>query len=405
MSFILKVFLIFVFSFFLNFNSFAYTPVKSFKAYSEDSHKIWKKSFYRFAKARGVKKSILNKYIKNVQFDPNIIKKDRRQPEFSLNFFTYFKNTQNKERFNKGIEKYKQYKAKLKLIEKKYGVQPEYILAFWALETNFGSYLGEDDIIRSLATLSYDKRRSKFFSIQLVEALKMIQNKHVNKNKMKGSWAGAMGHFQFIPTTFKLYAIDGNKDKKINLWNIDDAFHSAANYLSSIGWKKNTDWGVEIKLPKNFDYFKTGRKNIYSKSLLIKKGVKFYKKTNINQGSIIVPAGHNGPAFFVGKNFNKILNWNNSEFYAIAIGLFAQKIKNNKFKLYNLPKNEKRLSYAELKKLQYVLLKKGFYKGTVDGVFGSGSKKALSLYEKSIGVVADGHIDKFVLNKLLGAKL
>lgn len=398
---VFKIFILFIFISLVNFKSHGYTPVKSFKAYSDANHVLWKKSFYKFARARGVKKSILIKYISNVKFDPNVIKKDRRQPEFSLNFYTYYKNTQNKERFVKGIEKYKQYKKKLKYIEKKYGVQAEYILAFWAMETNFGSYLGTDDTIRSLATLSYDKRRSKFFTLQLVEALKIIQYKHVKKSKMKGSWAGAMGHFQFIPTTFKLYAVDGNGDGKKNLWNIDDAFNSAANYLSSIGWKRDTHFGGEIKLPNNFDYFKTGRKNIYSKSYLIKKGVKFYGKTNINEGSIIVPSGSEGPAFFVGKNFKKILNWNNSEFYALAVGLFAEKLKKKGYKLYNLPKKAKRISYDDLKKIQHSLMKKGFYRGVVDGVFGAGSKKALSKYEKSIGVVADGYIDGYVFNKLI----
>ena len=267
--------------------------------------------------------------------DPEVVKIDRKQIEFVLTSTEYLNRVVNAQRVAKAREKYKQLYPLFKDMEEKYGVQINYLIAFWGMETNFGQNFGNYEVIDALTTLSYDKRRPKFFKEELFQALKIIDKWQVEPKQMEGSWAGAMGHFQFMPSTFNAYAVDYNGDGKIDIWHsFEDAIASAANYLSSMGWKPGQDWGMKVSLPWNFDYAMSGRD--------VKKTVKEWRKIGVKTKnnkqlelpddeivSIILPEGRKGAAYLIRENFRKIMNWNRSENYALAIGMLADYIKSD----------------------------------------------------------------------------
>ena len=302
----------------------------------------WVKDFKKKAVSSGISKEIVDEVMSNAKFLPKVIEYDRYQPEFYEDTFTYIKKRTNKKKVRQGISLYKKEKVIIDQIDKRFLVEKELLLALMGIETNFGKYLGKMDIISSLATLSFDKRRSDFFTKELLILLRLIDNGVINKNILFGSWAGAFGNFQFMPRTIRNYAIDYNENKIIELKNIEDSFASAANYLNKIGWKKNTPCYTKIKLKDNIPkkYLNSSAREIKNK-----KKLKFFKKyiqnsNNLNLdddllSAIITPdkdiiPGSNTytPAYLIYSNYEKILNWNRSLRFALAVCTLKDYFKN-----------------------------------------------------------------------------
>ena len=294
---------------------------------------LWKNSFKKRAIQSGVSKEIVEEIMSEAKFLSKVIEYDRFQPEFYEDTFTYINKRSSKKKISSGLKIYKKEKNTIDKVEKEFGIEKELLLALMGIETNFGKYLGKMDIVSSLATLSFDKRRSEFFSKELIILLKLVDKKIIDKNILYGSWAGAFGNFQFMPRTIKDYAIDYNKNKVIELKKTEDSFASAANYLSKIGWKKNQPCYFKIDLKENtpLRYLNSSARNIKNKKKVIffKKYIKNYENLNLNgnlSASIIIPdkdiipgAKTLSPAYIVFDNYEKILQWNRSLRFALAV--------------------------------------------------------------------------------------
>ena len=364
-----------------------------------------------------LKQEMLNKGISQKTIDtvyahdyyhpaPEVVKKDRKQLEFALTSTDYINRIVTKQRVTTARQHYQELKPLFLQIEQKYGVPGQYLAAFWGVETNFGSNFGGYNVISALTNLSYDTRRPKFFRNQLYEALKIIDDWNVDYTKMQGSWAGAMGHFQFMPSTFNLYAVDFNQDNQIDIWHsFADAAGSAANYLSSIGWKQNEPWGIEVSLPWNFDFSQTGRNKNKSIKEWRRLGVKTKDNKDIKldksiQGAIITPEGKNGAAYMVFSNFHKIMHWNRSENYALAVGILSDYVKSNKSWQPAKKNPATRLKTDDIIKIQAFINKLGWFKLEEDGQLGSQTREAIKKVQKASHLTADGYPDYQLLRKI-----
>lgn len=345
------------------------------------------------ALAAGVSQSRIEQEFDSFTFIPRVIELDRSQPEFVSTFPSYYSKRVNTWRIEKGREKYAEHRSFLNELTKKYGIPGHYLIAFWGLETNYGGYKGKMSTLDSLATLACDARRSEFFSKELFLALKLMDSEGLKRESMLGSWAGAMGHTQFMPTTYTNYAIDGDGNGQIDLWNSEqDALASAANFLWKLGWKPGLRWGREVKLPADFDY-KLANNSV--------KTISQWKELGILQGNgsalpnsdiesrLRVPAGHQGPAFLSYANFRIIMRWNNSEFYAIAVGQLANQIAGGGGLHATLP-DLPSYSLADMAKLQRKLNELGIDVGGADGIMGPATREGIRQYQAANGLVADG---------------
>ena len=354
----------------------------------------WLESLKAEAIARGVKASVLEQALAGVQPIKRVIELDRRQPEFTLTFWKYLSNSVNDRRIRRGKQLLENHRTLLERVSRKYGVQPRFLVAFWGLESNFGEYTGTFPVVGALVTLAYDPRRAKFFREQLLAVLSLISDGHMPAI-VKGSWAGAMGNHQFIPTTYRDFAVDFNGDGRRDLWNtLPDIFASAANYLRRSGWNEQYTWGREVRLPDRFDFELSGldtRKTMLEWQML---GVRRFDGRDLPdvdiEGSIIVPAGFEGPAFLVYKNYRTVLVWNRSIFYAIAVGHLADRLIGGGPLLATRPDNEAPLSRANVAAMQRLLTKQGFDPGGTDGVIGPLTRKAIKAFQKSRDLPPDG---------------
>ncbi len=299
---------------------------------SADGFVEWLDLLKEEAASRGISANTLDTALAGVQPIERVIELDRNQPEFKKTFQSYLKMTVSEFRIKKGRKMLEQHMALLKDVSAQYGVQPRFLVAIWGMETNFGTYMGGFPIINSLVTLAYDERRSKFFRAELLHALRIIDEGHITVQDMKGSWAGAMGQVQFMPSSFISFAVDGDNDGRKDLWNsLPDVFASASNYLSRYNWSGNWTWGREVLLPSGFDQEMAGMK--------IKKPLSEWQELGILRingdslpeapinASLILPSGSNGPAFLVYQNYRAIYRWNRSHFYALAVCRLSDRIK------------------------------------------------------------------------------
>ncbi len=340
----------------------------------------------------GISQQTIDSHLKPLKFVPRVIELDRSQPEFTQTFANYFDKRVTDWRVSKGRELLVEHKVLLDKLKREYGVPPQYLLSFWGMETNFGGYKGKMPVLDSLATLACDSRRSGFFTQELMTALKLSQKYGFAAADMQGSWAGAMGHTQFMPSAYASYAVDGDGDGKADLWNsIDDALTSAANFLAHLGWQRNERWGREVRLPEAFDYQHLGQK----KSLadwqalgLTQSNGEVLPQAQM-EARLYLPAGHEGPAFLGYDNFQVIQRWNRSEFYAISVGHLADRIS-GAGRLAKAPPQQTRLSRAQIKALQQKLNEQGFDAGKPDGILGRNSRASLQAFQLSKGLVADG---------------
>jgi len=308
----------------------------------DDSFALWIKSFKKVALNNAISENTFNKAMSNVKFLPKVIEYDRFQPEFYEDTITYITKRSSKKKIKKGINFFSENEIIIKSISKKFAVEKELLLALMAIETNYGTYVGKMDILSSLATLSFDKRRSDFFTNELITLLKLIQEGIIDHKILYGSWAGAFGNFQFMPTTIKKYAIDYNSNNIIELHNLEDSFASAANYINKIGWKNNEPCFLKIKLSKDIPmkFLNTSAQNIKNKKKLnyFKKYINDFEKLNINKNltaAIITPDKEIvenpnilSPAYLVFDNYELILKWNRSLRFALAVCTLKDKFTN-----------------------------------------------------------------------------
>lgn len=356
------------------------------------------------AKEQGLSKDIIDNTLAHVKYVPRVVELDNQQPEFSQTFEGYYNRRVTEARVIQGRRLLTENRDFLEQLTKKYGIPPQYLLAFWGLETNFGGYKGKMPVLDSLATLACLPRRSEYFTGELMQALKLKQKYGFSRDQMVGSWAGAMGHTQFMPSAYAKYALDADGSGKADLWNSQvDALTSAAYFLQQLGWNRNERWGREVILPRGFSYQNTGKAQMKSLNDWAKLGVQNTNRTALStpdmQASLYIPSGHTGPAFLAYENFDVIMRWNRSTFYAIAVGRLADRI-NGGGALTNIAPKMPRLSREELKALQVSLNEKGYDVGKADGVLGSQSIKGLQDYQHSQGLIADGYPSVATLQSL-----
>ena len=309
---------------------------------NDHSFSVWLKSFKKTALKNGISEKTFNKTMLNVKFLPKVIEYDRFQPEFYEDTITYITKRSSKKKLKKGINFYLENKVLINSIGEKFLVEEELLLALMAIETNYGSYVGKMDILSSLATLSFDKRRSDFFTNELITILQLVEKGIIDHKILYGSWAGAFGNFQFMPTTIKKYAIDYNSNDIIELHNLEDSFASAANYINKMGWKKNKPCFAKIKLSDNIPmkFLNTSAKNIKNKKKLsyFKKYIINFEELDINKNlttAIITPdkeivenTNKLSPAYLIFDNYELILKWNRSLRFALAVCTLKDKFTN-----------------------------------------------------------------------------
>lgn len=357
------------------------------------------------AKVEGISDATVTQSLLKANYNPRVIELDRQQPEFTTTFADYLNRRVTDQRVAQGRELLARHRALFSRITQDYGVPPHYLVAFWGLETNYGSYFGKMSVVDSLSTLACDERRSNYFAGELMAALRILDEGAIAPDKMEGSWAGAMGHTQFMPSAFLRYAVDYDGDKKRDLWNsTPDAMASAARFLQSLGWQQADRWGREVKLPDNFPYLEAGLNQRKPLAEWQKLGVRQTNgaalPTADMQASLLVPAGHRGPAFLVYDNFNVIMRWNRSEYYALAVGYLADRIAGTGKLMQAPPEDAPRMNRAQVMTLQQQLNEKGFDAGTPDGILGPGTRRAVSQFQHQQGMIADGFVDKKILDAL-----
>ena len=294
--------------------------------------KDWLEDVRKEARAKGIAEDTLGAAFKNVAPIPRVIELDRNQPEFKLTFRQYLDRVVPQSRVEKARRKYLENKAKLEEVARKFGVQARFIVAFWGIETDFGRTLGGFPVIASLATLAYDGRRSAYFRGELMHALRILDEGHITAERMMGSWAGAMGQSQFMPSSFVNFAVDYDGDGRRDIWHTKaDVFASAANYLKRSGWRDDMTWGRKVQLPPGFDLSLSGhkvRKRLKEWQVLgVRRGDGGDLPTRSLKASLIIPgSAEGGPAYLAYENFRTILKWNRSDYFALAIGTLADAI-------------------------------------------------------------------------------
>ncbi|WP_339724497.1 lytic murein transglycosylase [uncultured Paraglaciecola sp.] len=340
---------------------------------------------------------------------PKILEYDRSQPEFVQTFTGYFSKRVTDWRMNKGREKLAEHSDFLSKLTQEYGVPAHYLIAFWGLETNFGNYKGKIPTISALTTLACDQRRSGYFSQELMQALLLLERENLDPNEMIGSWAGAMGHTQFMPTAYMKYAKDGDGDGKVDLWNNElDALASAAHFLQNLGWKTGFKWGREVLLPEDFDYQLAGKSqpqslSFWSQQKVTQVGGQTLGDSDL-KAAVLIPAGHTGPAFIVYPNFDVILRWNNSEYYGIAVGHLADRIKGQGTLSKPLP-DLPNYTIVEMQQFQEKLNQLGFDVGVADGILGPATRKGVRAFQLTMGLIADGYPSKETVEAVKRAPL
>lgn len=374
----------------------------------DDGFDAFKAVFRSEAVSAGIDGALYDREMATAQLRPVVIERDSNQPEFVRPIWDYLDSAVSERRVNDGRANYALHQDALELASNTYGVDPAVIAAIWGLESAYGKVLGDNDILSALATLGFEGRRTSFGRTELIAALTILQRGYATREELKGSWAGAMGQTQFIPTTYLAYAVDQNGDGKRDLWkDLEDVFASTANYLDQAGWQPNQRWGVEVTLPEGFDFaYADGRKlKVVDWIRLGVRGASeaLPEAVDVDQAAkLLMPAGANGPVFLTFKNFDVIKRYNNATSYALGVSLLSDAIRGSDQGLKaEWPRGDRPLSRSERMALQEVLNERGFNVGPVDGIIGPRTRGAIRSWQRAQGLPADGYPSAMVLSRLL----
>ncbi len=343
----------------------------------------------------------------NMTFLPEVLAAQENQPEFAFSLRGYFVRSLPATRVAKGRAVVRERRDLFNRIEARFGVGAQTIIAIWGLETNYGRQRGQHHVLAALATLAWRGRRKQFFEDELLAALAILQDNHISTEKMIGSWAGAMGHGQFMPSSFQAHAVDFDRDGRADIWHDDptDGLASIANYLAENGWQNGASWGAEIILPDGFDYTLSGLQHSLvcaewvEHDITLKAGGRL---ANYGPASVLLPAGANGPAFLVFTNFKVLLSYNNAVFYALAVGMLADRIAGSREKSITMWPDQLPLSRADFAALQQALSDAGHPAGSIDGLQGPDTARAICAFQKAHGLPEDGHGAASLLTMLQG---
>lgn len=361
-------------------------------------------STWQTAKARGVSRKTFEAAMGGFKPLNSVLKLTGKQPEFVSTAASYVGKRVDAAKAAQGQSMRAEWKQTLAAVSERFGVQPEIVLAIWGIETNFGGYMGGSNTVHSLATLTHAGYRASFFGEELITSLEILDAGHVTPKQMVGSWAGAMGHPQFMPSSFMKYAVDFKGEGHKDIWNsVPDALASTANYLKAFGWRAGETWGYEVSLPQDFNY-----NNIWNDASAALKewaaiGVKRANGKAFPRGndiaSLYMPMGGSGPVFAILPNFNVIKRYNNSSSYALAVGHLADRILGSKGFVSSWP-DDTALTKAQRTELQSLLRKRGYDIGTPDGVIGPKTRAALMDFQAKAGLTPDGYASGNLLNAL-----
>ncbi|MCW5659041.1 MAG: lytic murein transglycosylase [Burkholderiaceae bacterium] len=355
----------------------------------------WIASFRAAMRSNGIDEATLQAAFDGVQYLPRVVDLDRAQPEFTRPVWDYLDATVSPQRVALGQQKLAELRTPIVDAAARYGVTPGVLVAIWGIESNFGGNYGSTPTIDALATLAFDGRREGWARGQLHDALKILQSGDIARAQMIGSWAGAMGQTQFLPSAFLAHAVDGDGDGRRDLWgSMADVMSSTANFLSHAGWRAGEPWGLEVVLPPDFDVARADPQTRQTSAQWAAEGVHAIDGAalpEIAEAAILLPAGARGPAFLVGHNFRTLLRYNNSVNYALAVSLLSQRIAGGPPVLAAWPRELPALSRSQIRELQTALNARGFDSGIADGAAGPATRDALRRFQRSIGVPADGY--------------
>jgi membrane-bound lytic murein transglycosylase B len=365
----------------------------------------WKRELRQDALDAGISKKTVNAMLKSAKFMPSIIKLDRGQPEFISPFLSYVDKRVNANQVQRGRALLQQNEHLLTQIEAQYGVPKNILVAFWGMETNYGANQGNIGLPSSLMTLAYDGRREEFFRNQLLDAMRIVDAGHNTVGGLRGSWAGAMGHMQFMPSTFIAHGVDGDGDGRIDIWrSLPDAFSSAANYVSNAGWVSGEPAAIEVKLPTKFDYSLAQLQNKKSTTEWGKLGVRTADLRPVpflDNAAIILPQGYLGPAFMVFSNFDVIMDWNRSVNYALSVVQLSNQYVGDTPIIGGAEAENEALSFNQILTLQGKLNELGFDCGMPDGFPGLKTQTAIRQYQATQKLPPDGFASPSLYERLL----
>jgi lytic murein transglycosylase len=375
------------------------------EARDETGLQEWIAAFRPKALAVGVSAGTFDTAMSEVIFAPEVVKRDRNQSEFTKTIWDYLETAVSDLRISNGKAALKRQQAALTAIEAKYGVPAEIVTAIWGLESAYGTFRGSDPVLNSMASLAYDARRAEFFEQQVIAALTILQSGDTDRGNLKGSWAGAMGHTQFMPSSFIDHAVDWDGDGKRNIWGDDprDALASAAAYLKANGWVTGQPWGVEVRIPDGFDYLLANRDVIKTPQEWADLGLQDTEGKAVpdhGAASILLPAGAGGAAFMVFNNFEVIETYNTADAYVIAVGHLADRISGAGPLKGHWPLQDRALSFDERIELQTELTAQGFDTQKIDAKIGPLTVNAVRGWQVSQGEVPDGYASPRLLERL-----
>jgi lytic murein transglycosylase len=356
------------------------------------------------AQQRGVTRATFESAFSGVTPDPKIIELTRKQSEFVKPIWEYVNGAVTPTRIEQGAEAANRWSSAIAAAESRYGVERSVILGIWGMETNFGSFTGGKDVIRSLATLAHEQYRGDFFKDELLTALVILQQGHVDREDMKGSWAGAMGQTQFMPSSFMKFAVDADGDGHKNIWtSIPDAMASTANYLRQHGWTTGLPWGFEVQLPDGFDWrMQSGSFGAWRNAGL--KRTDGAAMPRSGEATLFLPAGARGPAFLITSNFAVIKRYNSSDAYAIGVGHLGDRVMGGDAIAARWPVGERQLDRGQRLEVQRQLNRLGFDVGEPDGKLGSKTREAVRNFQQTRGLVPDGYPTVALLEALRGVR-
>ncbi len=367
----------------------------------------WVQAFSAYAHTEGIDDNTLHSAFDGIQYLPNAIASDQAQPEFTRNVWDYLDGAVSALRVSRGQAKLQQLRVgavSLDAIAARYGMPAEILVAIWGMESSYGSNTGNLSTIDALATLGFEGRRGPWARAQLLAALKILQSGDISRAQMLGSWAGAMGQTQFLPTSFLAYAVDADGDGKRDIWgSVPDVMASTANLLARSGWQAGQTWGLEVRLPPGFDPALADPAVRRTTPQWAEAGVQTHDGAPLPMlvdSALLLPAGAQGPAFVVGPNFRTLLRYNNATSYALAVGLLAQRLAGGPGVQAGWPRDQQALTRSQIQALQTALNAQGFDTGVPDGVVGPATQAGVRQYQRSQGLSADGYPTQDLLQRL-----